>query len=162
MSQTFIHSHDKNELLVSFSKCFRIIVAKPDFNDLHVKSYSKQHFLREYVCYALTQHVWVLFGVLSTGGLVSLMSYTCFKPYSSYHIQPNGLQNALRTMFRDVPELTYEAENSRLKKIRHKHTIQKPNIAERFEWAHCHVFRWDADIWTVLLADLLLMDSECI
>lgn len=95
-------------------KCFRISIdAKPDFNDLHVKWYSKQHFLREYVRYALTQHVWVLFCVVSTGGLVSLMSYTCFKPYSSYHIQPNGLQNALRTIFRGMPELTYEAENSR-------------------------------------------------
>lgn len=43
--------------------------------------------------YALTQPIWVLFCVLSTGSPISLMSYTCFKPYRSNHIQPNGLQN---------------------------------------------------------------------
>lgn len=43
---------------------------------------------------APTRAVWVLSCVLSTGGRVSLTSYTCWQPRSSYLIQPNGVQNA--------------------------------------------------------------------
>lgn len=54
------------------------------------------------VYYEVTHPVGVLFCVFFEGGLVSLMSYTCSKPHSSYHIGPNGPQNALGTIFRDV------------------------------------------------------------